>query len=193
MVSPKLIIRTTPRSGSNLLCHSLAQHPDVRYAGEYYTEDTNRVYEDYLENKLSGNWNLTKIFYLEPIPIKLFSGINVSSNTTIPHKDPSAYSFVSIFLYRENIEAQALSYVRACTSGEWINGCFNEPEIPLDDFVERVKTSNTELINLCRYHISYEELISNWDDVISKILDIMQWKPMKIPQALQKQSVNTKT
>ena len=187
MVSPKLIIRTTPRTGSNLLCHSLATHPDVRYAGEYYNNDISRIYPEYLNNRISGNWNLTKTLYLEPIPPKLFS-----STTVLPTYSPSVYSepipytSITVFLYRENISEQHASYLRACETGEWIAGCFNAPEIPIKDFVKTVQECNKELSKSCRYHISYEELLTSWDQVITKILDIMKWKHLVLSQATQK-------
>lgn len=187
----RLIIRTTPRSGSNLLCHSLAQHPEVRYAGEYFNPDPERTLPEFWDNRLSGNWNLTKLMYLEPIPNTIYS----ANKFTQTYDDYSSldvpvlsYNPVCIFLFRENIQAQHESYIRACRSGEWVNGLTVDSIEPLSDFIERVQITNTELINHCRYHVSYEELISNWDNVISKILDIMQWEPMSLPPALTKQT-----
>ena len=190
MGSPKLIIRTTPRTGSNLLCHSLATHPDVRYAGEYYNNDISRIYPEYLNNRISGNWNLTKTLYLEPIPPKLFS-----STTVLPKYSPSVYSEpipytpVTVFLYRENISEQHASYLKACQTGEWIAGCFNTPEIPIKNFIELVQQTNTKLINICSYHISYEKLISYWDESITKILDMMKWKQQSLSQATQRVNI----
>jgi len=192
----RLIIRTTPRSGSNLLCHSLAQHPEVKYTGEYFNPDPERTLPEFWNNRMTY-WNLTKLMYLEPIPNAVYS----ENKFTQTYDDYSSldvpllsYNPVCLFLFRENIEAQHESYRRACRSGEWVEGLTVDPIEPLVDFVERVQVTNTELINQCRYHISYEELLSNWDDVISKILDIMQWKPMNLPPALTKQVyANTKT
>jgi len=192
----RLIIRTTPRSGSNLLCHSLAQHPEVKYTGEYFNPDPKRTLPEFWNNRMTY-WNLTKLMYLEPIPNAVYS----ENKFTHPDDDYSSldvpllsYTPVCLFLYRENIAAQHESYLRACRSGEWVEGLTVDPIEPLVDFVERVQVTNTELINQCRYHISYEELLSNWDEVISKILDIMQWKPMNLPPALTKQVyANTKT
>jgi len=187
----RLIIRTTPRSGSNLLCHSLSQHPEIKYTGEYFNPDPERTLQEFWDNRMSGNWNLTKLMYLEPIPNSNYH----SNKFSVTYDDYSSldvpllsYNPVCLFLYRENIAEQHESYLRACRSGEWVNGLTVDPIEPLVDFVERVQVTNTELINQCRYHISYEELLSNWDDVISKILDIMQWKSMSLPPALTKQT-----
>lgn len=189
--SSRLIIRTTPRSGSNLLCHSLSQHPEIKYAGEYFNPDPERTLQEFWDNRMSGNWNLTKLMYLEPIPNSNYH----SNKFSVTYDDYSSldvpllsYNPVCLFLFRENIAKQHESYLRACRSGEWVNGLTVDPIEPLVDFVERVQVTNTELINQCRYHISYEELLSNWDDVISKILDIMQWKSMSLPPALTKQT-----
>lgn len=149
--------------------HSLANHPEVTCAGEFYCNEQNRCDLQHWKNKQSGNWNLTKTFFLQEPP------------------KPS----ITIFLYRSNTEAQLESYLKACSTGQWMPGMVSPPVTPLPNFLEQVQQTKDKIAPVCDLCFAYEELLSNWDQVLSKVLDIMQWVQQPLPKALHKQNVNT--
>ena len=161
-----LTIRTTPRTGSNLLMMSLAKHPEVRSAGEFYCTDPKRCFAEAWANKKLGNWNLTKTFFLEEPP----------------------RAGLTVFLYRRDRDAQLKSYLRACETGEWIQGMFSTPGEPRQDFLEQVEQAYKSVRNTCHMTISYEDLIEHWDEYIDAILRCWGLEPIKLEKVLNKQS-----
>ncbi len=152
-----LTIRTTPRTGSNLLMHSLALYPEAKSAGEYYCNDASRCSPLDWSNKKSGEWNLTKTFYLqEP-----------------PKPGPS------IFLYRKDVNSQYQSYLKACETGEWLQGMKSPPVTPIPNFLEMVCRTTEKVGPICDLVLAYEDLVLQWETCIASILDL--WGVSNIP------------
>jgi len=160
-----LTIRTTPRTGSNLLMHSLAKHPEVKSAGEYYCVEESRCTVEAWSNKKSGDWNLTKTFFLEEPP-KLG---------------------LTLFLCRKDIEAQHASYIKACSTGEWMSGMVSDPVQPLHDFVHLVEETNRRIAPLCDLVFTYEDLVESWDESIRNILNSWGLQQLSLDKATKKQ------
>ncbi|MFN7318034.1 MAG: hypothetical protein ACK5S6_00865 [bacterium] len=161
-----LTIRTTPRTGSNLLMHSLASHPEVKSAGEYYCTDESRCTAQAWANKKSGDWNLTKTFFFEEPP------------------KPGP----TVFLYRQDMLAQYNSYLKACETGEWMHGMVSPPVKPIRNFLELVSRTSRDVGPKCDLIVKYEDLMLKWDSVISSILELWGIANLRLDMATTKQT-----
>lgn len=162
-----LTIRTTPRTGSNLLMHSLAKHPQVKSAGEYYCMEESRCTVEAWSNKKSDDWNLTKTFYLEEPP------------------KPG----LTIFLHRRDTQAQYASYLKACQTGAWMQGMKSEPVEPIPYFLDKVNDTFHRVARHCDFVLAYEDLVANWDWTIEAIQSLWGIEKIPLPMATIRQSL----
>ena len=158
-----IIIACTPRTGSNLLMLSLSQHHQAVCGGEWHSEDQYRCDPGHWENKKTNpdKVNLIKVFWPEPIP---FDGMVVH-------------------LYREDIESQIASWERASETGEWISGKSSEPtEMPAN--ARSIIAGSSYQADV---HISYEWMVSHWEETIAMLLEMAGWEVIPLGMAIEKQ------
>jgi hypothetical protein len=133
---------------------SLAAHSQAVCGGEWHCDLESNCYRQHWLNKtlLPDEVNLTKIFGREPLPLGEWFVIN---------------------LYREDIEAQLRSWKKASISGKWMEGRnpTSSSELPADA-LEQIKHAQNCGAD---YRLSYEQLISNWDEYITTILKRADW------------------
>jgi LPS sulfotransferase NodH len=175
----RLIIATTPRSGSNLLMYSLETHSRAVSGGEWYAKQK--------RPHLMAAWNNRND---RPESCNLLKVFSYNANEkTFPALLSSG---VVVFLYRRDRAAQLASWKRACESGIW-----SERE-PLDnlnpipfrkDAAALIDRAVTLFAPIAAVQIAYEELVENWDDCIGRILNAAGWPVENIPQRLAKQTL----
>jgi hypothetical protein len=146
--------------------HSLAKHPEVKSAGEYYCVDESRCTVEAWANKKAGDWNLTKTFYIEEPPV------------------PG----LTIFLHRRDKQAQYASYLKACQTGAWMHGMESSPVEPIANFVNKVEDTFQRVAHRCDLIIAYEDLIRDWEYEIDFIESIWGIERIALPMATTKQS-----
>ena len=165
-VSKPIIILSSPRCGSNLLMHSLAQHPQAVCGGEWHCPEESRCDPEHWKNRQTRACNLIKVCQHEPIP---FDGLLIG-------------------LFREDIEAQLRSWRKACLTGEWVAGSVSEPvEFPADARQVIIYT-NGRINEECDRVFSYESLINHWHEITETILQAANWEQWPIDMATLKQS-----
>lgn len=166
-ISKPIIIIASPRVGSNLLMHSLAEHPDAVCGGEWHCVDEISCRQDHWRNKHFRKCNLIKIMFQEEIP---FPGLLVG-------------------LFREDIESQLASWKKACDTGIWMTGQTVQPSpFPcLQDAREKIICTNKRLYECCDLVYSYESLVNHWDHIVKIILTEANWPIVRINKAISKQ------
>jgi LPS sulfotransferase NodH len=171
----RIIIATTPRTGSNLLMYSLESHPNAISGGEWYAQKSRPHLMTSWENKLMrpDKCNLLKVF---------------SFDEHRPTFKSLITSGILVFLFREDQNAQIESWKRACKTGIW-----SERE-PVGDphpipWVENDHISRAETLFKDRADIvlSYEMLCNDWDTCIKEILTRASWPFIKIDKKINKQ------
>lgn len=179
----RILILTTPRTGSNLLLDSLALHPQAITGGEYLSADRLTHNTDAaIENIKAGvDVNLVKVFW---------------DQRHHPLFDHLVRTFeVRCELFRWDRLAQLASWQRACRTGVWTN----EPELPPSPTVfpsdapkqiadAHDPSQGNSFATLATIHVAYETLISNWDREIGRILDDAGWAPLRLRHAREKQA-----
>lgn len=156
-----LIIRATPRTGSNLLMCSLQQHPEVVSAGEIAVTSRMDCWDS-----LKDHWNLCKTCYLDPLPVE---------------------DAKTVCLFREDKKAQLESYRKACRTGEWMHGMPLNKIKPVANFLELVEETFWAIAPQSDLVVSYESLVNRWEKTIETILDIWGMEKRPIAKAIQKQ------
>lgn len=168
----RIVIACSPRTGSNLLMHSLATHPQAVCGGEWNQPYESRAVPEWWRNKTDrpGAVNLCKVFAPEKIPFE---------NTMI------------VYLYRSDRDAQLASWRKASATGTWMAGMTSEPtEFPSNaaDLIEQAESQYRPIADVA---ISYEELVSRWDETISTILTTSGWDPASIVKQCDRISSKT--
>lgn len=167
-LSKPIIILSSPRCGSNLLMHSLAEHPQAVCGGEWHCPEESRCEPMHWQNRHTRKCNLIKVCQHEIVPC---DGLLVG-------------------LFREDIDLQLRSWQRACVTGEWIAGSFSEPvEFPADA-KQIINYTNQRINDECDLVFSYESIIARWDDIIEIILRAANWTLTPLAMATQKQTWN---
>ena len=173
----KLVIGCSPRTGSNLLIDSLAQHPRALNGGEVFNIPlfwTPRV----LGLKQRGlcpieHCNLFKLF---------------------PY-DRGHYGFEQllaegkvIYLYRADRAAQLASWRKACETGVWYQGQAVPHKVPfLENANETIHLAETLFASRAALTLSYEKLVQDWSRSIAAILELAGWEDVPLGMALEKQ------
>ena len=165
-VRKPIIIIASPRVGSNLLMHSLSEHPQAVCGGEWYCKDEISCHPDHWKNKLTQHCNLIKLCMDDPVP---FDGLLVG-------------------LKREDIGAQLRSWQKACDTGTWMKYQIGEPSKYPSDAVEKIVRTNKRIAEECDLVFSYETLVDQWDYLIEQILKSANWAICKIEKATEKQT-----
>lgn len=161
--SSALLICATPRTGSNLLMLSLAQHPHFRLGGEW------------LVKRKAGtlyNYNLFKLFY--------------DSRKHHEHQQ-LIERCKTVFLYREDTEAQISSWIKACETGRWIQDCGEDPIKPPNNMLEQIKGAE-QLYGNSDIALSYEQIVSDWQASVNKCLWLVGLKSAYLPMCIKRQS-----
>lgn len=164
----KIVIGTSPRTGSTLLIRSLARHPFAINAEEYLNTDINK-------NPITlENYNLFKVF---------------EEQKTHPLFDQVLKNAYLIYLTRQDTEAQQRSFTLANKTGIWQHGqskgYINDNPASIDELNKRAK----EMFQpICHQELSYEYMISNWDKAILSILHGAGWTKQRLPMAVKKMS-----
>lgn len=164
----RFVIGCTPRTGSNLLGLSLAQHPDIEYANEWFNP---------IHGRPSNSASLLKLF---PFHRK---GNWIEFDRLLEHSQV-------IYLFRENTEAQLDSWERAAYSGIWSNDQREpEPSTLAINMRKCLRQAESMFSKRSVLQISYEQMVADWDDTIRKVLTVMELKQMQLPQAVSKQVI----
>lgn len=168
----KILIVTTPRTGSNLLLDSLAHHHQAITGGEWLATEPLRFNSPKaISNIESGaDCNLYKVF--------------ASQLHDTRFEILSSQCECVIHLYRRDVDAQVRSWLRACRTGIWVKDqpCPNPSRFPLSP-VEHVLSSRIPLNSISTLSICYETMVANWDATISYILSCAGWEQATLPQA----------
>jgi len=173
----RILILCTPRTGSNLLLNSLAQHHDAVTGGEYLSDDRlTHNSPEAIENIKSGaECNLFKAF---------------AADYGLPGFDELYQSCdLTIHLYRRNITAQCDSWEKACKTGDWVKNQTDPlpKEVP-SDMRDEIHRSRSLLCALADISICYESMVDHWDATIRYILDVAGWPLVTLPMATERQS-----
>lgn len=163
-MSNKLIIATSPRTGSNLLVDSLSQHTRARSVREIHNP-LGRI------EKHLHDYNLCKIFSLHKEEPDFWDILN---SGTVVH------------LYRENKEAQLASLERACRTGWWTDEA-QGPTMEMHPVTVASLYDTEKLFGpIASLSISYEYMITNWEQVLIDIQQLIGWKHEQLPMVHQK-------
>lgn len=169
----KIVVLTSPRTGSNLLVNSLANHWQARSAGEWYqsrlpdSAKLNRIRPDAIDT-----CNLFKLFSMD------------LGNADFAKIVDGAYV---VYLYREDVRAQVASWRRACSTGVFsAEGRPRPQEMTVSDPWAAIGAAEDYLRPLADIVVSYEELVSDWNGTIARILSGAGWAVYDIPQAHRK-------
>jgi LPS sulfotransferase NodH len=176
----RIIIATSPRTGSNLLMYSLESHSLAVSGGEWFAK--------HKRPHLTAHWDNRHNRPEECNLVKLFSYDHVE-----PSFDSVVGSGVVIYLYRKDRAAQLASWKRACETGIWSE---REPldqlkPIPFRKDANDVINRAYELFgSIATYQIAYENLIEHWDYWIRHILRAADWPHEPLTKQLNKQSIS---
>lgn len=170
-VVKRIVVCTTPRTGSNLLVHSLAEHPLAVSASEWFNETMGGPYA-LNRRERPEECNLLKLMYYD---------------RNKPGFDAVYRSGFRVFLYRKDRDAQLASWRRACATGlwmaEWEKG---EPSKFPVDANEQVDNARRAFRYESHMVLSYEQLVDHWDDAIANILKLAEWPAAKIVKSLRR-------
>lgn len=161
------MICTSPRTGSNLLVDSLAQHPYAICAGEICCPD---ALEEYKANQ-SKAFNLAKLF---------------ASDQHHPGFRDILDGSLKVFLYRIDRKSQITSWLKACRTGQWVAEVQGRPISPPIDPDREIQETHQIFEPMCDMKIAYEDLIRDWDGTIASVLREAGWEPKKLPMARQR-------
>lgn len=141
----RIIICTSPRTGSNLLVDSVAQHPDAVSASEWFNPKAPQ-YARKNRNERPDDCNLLKLMIYE-------------------HRRPAFRevfnSGIRVFLFREDVDAQIASWRRACRTGMWVDGVLDSPEKFPGNARQLIQKAENLFLPECHMSVSYECLIEN--------------------------------
>ncbi len=173
----RIIIATSPRTGSNLLLYSLETHTKAVSGGEWFA----KLKRPHLEN----SWNNRHYRPEECNLLKL-----MAYDRTEPTFHSVLSSGVVVYLYRKNRGAQLASWKKACETGIWSE---REPldqlrpiPFPVDasDVIDQAEFLFKRIATL---QIAYENLIDFWDFWIFHILSAANWPLEPIKMQLSRQ------
>lgn len=172
----KIVIAGTPRTGSNLLLHSLAKHPVAINAGEVYCPHV----PDSVRSRLASCAD----FVAECNLFKLFAQYEGRPNF---RRIMGAGQLV--YLYREDIDAQVESWERAAASGIWNQGQrVPTPTAPPSYARDLIRRAHDLFADRADFVISYEQMTHDWDGTITRVLDLAGWPRMSLPMATRRQT-----
>jgi len=161
----KLVVGTSPRTGSTLLVDSLWQHPEIVSAHE--------IFNPRVGDRPEG-WNLCKVH-----------SVNVD--------DPQFWELLCdrgvtvLFLYREDIDRQLWSWGHALETGRWVMERddlrikFEMP--PRQWMLEMIELAEKVFRPRASMVLSYEKMVGNWDATVEKVLDLGNWSRTVLPMA----------
>lgn len=168
-----IVICATPRTGSNLLTDSLAQHPNAVSGGEWFNWDV----EDWVLRNRELRPTKCNIFKLMPFDAHRDEWLEIVRAGFVVH------------LWRRNRSAQLRSWQKACVSGKWLE---EDPEGSKFDFPsnarEIILDANQKYALLADFSLTYEAMIEDWDGSVSQILEQAGWSPRRLPMAREKLS-----
>jgi len=162
----KILIATTPRTGSNLLMFSLEQHSLAICGGEWWNEEEIFCYPVHWENKThrADKVNLAKVLHGE----KLLHG------------------YAILHLFREDVNAQIASWQRACETGIWIkDGTPYPTDFPID-CEQRITSANKTFRPLAKLSLSYEDMVDDWGHSMWRIQRTFGWPCESFAQATER-------
>jgi LPS sulfotransferase NodH len=218
----KFVVFTVPRSGSTLLIKTLDSHPEIFCAGEifYFSGKTYHPEHQYkfwrlpfLSNKLHYLLNYPKLlltlnkflnrFFLSTAPTTKAKGFKIMHYQTL--YTPKLFNYLKrnkvkvILLQRENILRNALSDLRARTTGIYHNEIGVEKvqlpklkvemqnlEKKMEQIANTQKVMGKSVALLDTLKISYEELDGNWEETIKKILHFLNVSVLHLPASVKK-------
>lgn len=172
-----LIILTTPRTGSTLLQHSLAHHPEAKSGDEWLNPNLYDLSPEAHDLKVRGEQpNLIKIMYHDrkhPEFRELLEGATL------------------IHLYRLDLVAQLDSWKRACETGIWSQEQIDTDPVRFKapfptDARQHIVESFTYYNQFKPMLLSYESMVLDWKGTIKTILKAARWKPMSLPMATKR-------
>jgi len=213
-------ILSTQRTGSSMLVRSLDSHPNLLCAGEIFKLNDSKnihhssfsfTYKRARELKLIKSIRLfTRVFIKIHLDTFFSSNDNVKVGFKLMLDQVQVYPYVLkyltdrnikiIFLYRENIILQAISYLIAKSTGVWVvdgekyTHKMERYEININELfseVERFDDDKKEIIDLSgRYPngfaISYEEMTTDFEYFDSKIQAFLLVNRMNLVRGTKK-------
>lgn len=170
----RIIIVCSPRSGSNLLQLSLAQHPDATDGSEWFNTELETIAPYAWRRRQNGEYcNLIKVFGYEKWADEF---------------EELLASGVIIHLRREDRAAQLRSWKRACETGIWLNITPGVFKMEFPENAEEQLDICDEFIERAALALTYEHLIANWSESLAAILRIAEWPYIDLPMAIEKQT-----
>lgn len=163
----RIVIATSPRTGSNLLVDSLATHSQAVGIGEFFQD----MLPEYAErNRASGEpWNLCKLFAMDKVQPPFGSILQDS--------------FI-VFLHRIDREAQVASWARACATGKYTEEDPGEPIAPPPEgFGYWIDEAQRLFAPVCDIAIRYEDMVDDWDNVVRCIFYGARWPQQRVAKA----------
>jgi hypothetical protein len=173
-----IVIACSPRTGSNLLIGSLGTHPFALNAAELF--------------------NIPK-FWSPRVRGLVHRGLDVIENCNLfkvfpydcrhPGYERLMARAVVIYLYREDRDAQLRSWRKAAETGLWYSGQIEPHKVPYpEDAYATIEMGEQLFASRAVMSISYESLITEWEESIAAILKLAGWQDMPLGMALEKQS-----
>ncbi|MEZ6126161.1 MAG: Stf0 family sulfotransferase [Planctomycetaceae bacterium] len=211
----QFIIVSNGRSGSNLLLSLLASHPRVKHCGEYYTDNRMKE-EDFTGRDLLAEFQTrmkrrgfekavgAKFLYyqLEPSYAERF---NAPALRQVQSFVLSNLRFKVIHLTRRNLLRTVISMLVAAKTG--VYRAHDRKELPTDAAVEVCPTDCIHRMQLIRKYedtarqwfrhhqvleMTYEDLVSNQDSEISRLLKFLHVDDMRLQGRMVRQSRSLK-
>lgn len=218
----KFVVFTVPRTGSTLLIKTLDTHPEIFCAGElfffsgktYHTECQYRFWRlKFLNSKLHYLLNYPKLLLTLSTFMNRFFTVKENNIKAKGFKlmyyqtlyTPGIIKYLKhqnvrvILLQRENILRNALSDIRARSTGIYHNTGDDEmnnlPKLDVDieilknkmGQIERTQKLIEKTVNGMQVmKLSYEELNVNWNEAMKKVLNFLQVKEMPLPAPVKK-------
>ena len=176
----RILILSTPRTGSNLLLDSLAEHPDAVTGGEILSANAlTHNSPAAIQNLIDGKeCNLFKVHWSQ----RHLLDWRLTDNSLIVH------------LYRRDIEAQLASWRKACKSGRW---CRWDRDPLYADFPtnanHQIFESRIGWSAVADVSITYEHLIECWDATLDFLLRSAGWDAVPLAMAHQTTAENEAT
>lgn len=171
----KVVILSTPRCGTNLLMLSLDSHPDAVCAGEVCNADA--------EPDLWGHSGSRSEFIDSHNLFKVLSVYRSHSD----FQQFLGWGF-RVYLYREDIDAQKRSWIKAATTGVWMDGQ-SRPYIapkPTSDYMDaEIAFADRMMMRQADLVLSYETMVSQWDHTTRTIQKAAWWPVKTLPMATE--------
>lgn len=173
------MILATPRTGSNLLLHSLENHPEAISAGEIRNDSAQRpLVHRWGWGEAVAKCNLCKFMWL-------------GRNGSDWFRDLHRADGLRVHLWREDRDAQVDSWLRACRTGQWTADGPRQRRVRPPSKPNRViDAADAVFRSIADLTITYESLVDQWDAMTGGILASAGWSDFRLRMAEERMPIH---